>query len=114
MLAAEKIHDEGPDIIIIKLGSDGAFLSNKISSYFIPVFPVERVIDPTGAGDSFAGGLIGCLAKSNNLDFINAVITGSALASFTVEGFGISKLLGVSIKTLNQRIDFIKNKMEIK
>ena len=112
-LAAEKLHDSGPNVVIIKLGSEGAYLSEKTSTYFIPVFPINKVVDPTGAGDSFAGGLIGHLSNMKKLDFLEAVITASAMASFAVEGFGIFSIANATKSALDHRINVIKNKMNI-
>jgi sugar/nucleoside kinase (ribokinase family) len=110
-LAAEKLHDSGPKIVIIKLGSDGAYLSEGTSSSVIPVFPINNVIDPTGAGDSFAGGLIGHLSNAKELNFMDAVITGCAMASFAVENFGVSGIFNAKKSTLNHRIRFIKKQI---
>ena len=111
--AAAQLREEGPGAVIIKLGSKGAYLSSADCSCFVPAFKVDKVIDPTGAGDSFAGGFIGCLAATNEIDFLNAVIVGSAVASFTVEGFGLEGLLEASTSCLQTRIDYIKNEMEM-
>ena len=111
--AAAQLREEGPGAVIIKLGSKGAYLSSADCSCFVPAFKVNKVIDPTGAGDSFAGGFIGCLAATNEIDFLNAVIVGSAVASFTVEGFGLEGLLEASTSCLQTRIDYIKNEMEM-
>ena len=78
---------------------------------FVPVFPVERVLDPTGAGDSFAGGFMGYLSQTQNPDFIEAVIMGSAMASFCVEGLGMEALLKATTASLYDRIKIIKNSM---
>ena len=111
--AAAQLREEGPGAVIIKLGSKGAYLSSADCSCFVPAFKANKVIDPTGAGDSFAGGFIGCLAATNEIDFLNAVIVGSAVASFTVEGFGLEGLLEASTSCLQTRIDYIKNEMEM-
>ena len=75
------------------------------------MFPIKQVIDPTGAGDTFAGGFLGYLSKNPNPNFIDAVITGSAMASFCVEGFGLDVLLSASNSDINNRIQYINNKM---
>lgn len=93
--AARKIMDMGPDYLVIKKGEHGALLFHGERIFFAPALPLEEVFDPTGAGDSFAGGFIGHLAKTNDLSFENmkqAVIYGSAMASFTVEKFGVEQL----------------------
>ena len=107
--AAKKLLTAGPEIVVIKLGSEGAFLATENNEVFIPVYPVEQVLDPTGAGDSFAGGFMGYLAQTNAPDFIDAVVMGSAMASFCVEGFGLESLLLVAPMLLNERVKKIKS-----
>jgi len=89
--AAQKILAMGPKVVVIKKGEHGALLFNKEQVFFAPALPLEDVFDPTGAGDTFAGGFIGYLAKTKDISFENmkrAIIFGSAMASFTVEKFG--------------------------
>ncbi len=109
--AAKKIQEMGPKYVIIKKGEHGALLFKKHNIFFAPALPLEEVFDPTGAGDTFAGGFIGQLAKTGIIDFErmkNAVISGSNLASFTVEKFGTEKLLEVKPQEIKQRLqDFI-------
>ena len=93
------------------MGAGGAYLSFNNRALYIPVFPVERVVDPTGAGDSFAGGFMGCLAQAEKTDFIEAVLAGSAVASFGVENFGPESLLNVTRKSLDGRIASIRERM---
>ena len=69
-MSANQLHAAGPDIVVIKMGADGAYLSFEDEAFYIPVFPVEKVVDPTGAGDSFAGGFMGCLANMDEPDFV--------------------------------------------
>ena len=88
-----------------------SFIRNKFTLFFIPIFPIERVLDPTGAGDSFAGGFMGYLSQTQNPDFIEAVIMGSAMASFCVEGFGMEALLEATTSSLYHRIKIIKSLM---
>lgn len=105
--AAQKILDMGPKIIVIKKGEHGALLFNKEEVFFAPALPLEEVFDPTGAGDSFAGGFIGYLAKTKDISFENmkrAIIFGSAMASFTVERFGTENLIGISQDQINKRV----------
>jgi sugar/nucleoside kinase (ribokinase family) len=105
--AAQKILKMGPKTLIIKKGEHGALLFNKDEVFFAPALPLEDVFDPTGAGDSFAGGFIGYLAKTKDISFSNmkrAIIYGSAMASFTVERFGTERLLGLSSKDVEERI----------
>jgi sugar/nucleoside kinase (ribokinase family) len=110
--AAKLILAMGPKYLIIKKGEHGALLFNKTEIFFAPALPLEEVFDPTGAGDSFAGGFIGYLAKTNDISFENmkrAVISGSAMASFCVEKFGTQKLTEITQDDVNLRInEFIK------
>lgn len=105
--AAQKIIKMGPKTLIIKKGEHGALLFNKDEVFFAPALPLEDVFDPTGAGDSFAGGFIGYLAKTKDISFENmkrAIIYGSAMASFTVEKFGTEKLIGLSHADVEERV----------
>ena len=98
-LAAKKIFTMGPKHLIIKKGEHGALLFSDGKIFFAPALPLEEVFDPTGAGDTFAGGFIGYLAKTKDLSFENmkrAVIIGSAMASFCVEKFGTERMLNLS------------------
>ena len=110
--AAKLILAMGPKYLIIKKGEHGALLFNNEEVFFAPALPLEEVFDPTGAGDSFAGGFIGYLAKTNNISFENmkrAVINGSAMASFCVEKFGTQKLTEITQEDVNARInEFVK------
>ena len=105
--AAQKIHKMGPKYVIIKKGEHGALLFSEGKVFAIPALPLEEVFDPTGAGDTFAGGFAAHLAATKSISFENmktAVIVGSAMASFTVEKFGTERLLEVSPMILKQRI----------
>lgn len=105
--AAQKILAMGPQVLVIKKGEHGALLFNKEEVFFAPALPLEEVYDPTGAGDSFAGGFIGYLAKTKDISFENmkrAIIFGSAMASFTVEKFGTERLIGLSQKDIDRRV----------
>jgi sugar/nucleoside kinase (ribokinase family) len=105
--AARKILAMGPEVLIIKKGEHGALLFNKEEVFFAPALPLEEVYDPTGAGDSFAGGFIGYLAKTRDTSFENmkrAIIFGSAMASFTVEKFGTERLIGLSAEKIDERV----------
>ena len=110
--AAKLILSMGPKYLIIKKGEHGALLFNNDEVFFAPALPLEEVFDPTGAGDSFAGGFIGYLAKTNDISFENmkrAVINGSAMASFCVEKFGTQKLTEITQEDVNARInEFVK------
>ncbi|HRG01909.1 MAG TPA: PfkB family carbohydrate kinase [Bacteroidia bacterium] len=105
--AAQKILAMGPKALVIKKGEHGALLFNKEEVFFAPALPLEDVFDPTGAGDSFAGGFIGYLAKTKDISFENmkrAIIFGSAMASFTVEKFGTERLIGLSQDDVSERV----------
>lgn len=109
--AAQAILEMGPEFLVIKKGEHGALLFNKQSVFFAPALPLEDVFDPTGAGDSFAGGFIGYLASTKDISFDNmkrAIIFGSAMASFCVEKFGTERLIGLSQDEIDDRVqDFI-------
>lgn len=105
--AAQKILQMGPKTLVIKKGEHGALLFNNEEVFFAPALPLEDVYDPTGAGDSFAGGFIGYLAKTKDVSFENmkrAIIFGSAMASFTVERFGTERLMNLSQKDIEDRV----------
>lgn len=109
--AAQVILNMGPQYLVIKKGEHGALLFNKDSVFFAPALPLEEVFDPTGAGDSFAGGFIGYLASTRDISFDNmkrAIIFGSAMASFCVEKFGTERLLNLTQDEIDDRVqDFI-------
>jgi sugar/nucleoside kinase (ribokinase family) len=110
--AAKIILKMGPKYLIIKKGEHGALLFNNNEVFFAPALPLEEVFDPTGAGDSFAGGFIGYLAKTNDISFENmkrAVINGSAMASFCVEKFGTQKLTEINKDDVDARINEFVN-----
>jgi sugar/nucleoside kinase (ribokinase family) len=105
--AAKKIMAMGPKYLIIKKGEHGALLFHKHHVFFAPALPLEDVFDPTGAGDTFAGGFIGYLASTNDISFDNmkrAIIYGSAMASFCVEKFGTERIVKLSQKEVNNRV----------
>jgi sugar/nucleoside kinase (ribokinase family) len=105
--AAKKIMAMGPKYLIIKKGEHGALLFQDEKVYFCPALPLESVFDPTGAGDTFAGGFIGYLAKTDDISFDNmkrAVIYGSAMASFCVEKFGTERIVDLSDSDINCRV----------
>jgi sugar/nucleoside kinase (ribokinase family) len=106
--AAKKILELGPKYLIIKKGEHGALLFDKTNVFFAPALPLEEVVDPTGAGDTFAGGFIGYLAQTENISFENmkrAIIVGSAMASFTCEKFGPDRLLEITKEEIHERIE---------
>ncbi|MBG7629478.1 MAG: bifunctional hydroxymethylpyrimidine kinase/phosphomethylpyrimidine kinase [Bacteroidetes bacterium] len=105
--AAQKIHKMGPKYVVIKKGEHGALLFNNGDVFFAPALPLEEVFDPTGAGDTFAGGFIGYLAKSEDISFENmkrAVISGSNLASFCVEKFGTVRMENLTDDEIQARL----------
>lgn len=105
--AAKKIMSFGPKYLIIKKGEHGALLFGEGKVFFAPALPLESVFDPTGAGDTFAGGFIGYLAKSGDISFDNmkrAVISGSAMASFCVEKFGTERIQNLSQEEISTRV----------
>jgi len=105
--AARKILTMGPKFLIIKRGEYGAILFNNEKMFFAPALPLEEVMDPTGAGDTFAGGFIGYIAQTKDLSFENmkrAIIVGSAMASYTVEKFGTERLANLNDKQIDNRI----------
>ncbi|MBC7556932.1 MAG: bifunctional hydroxymethylpyrimidine kinase/phosphomethylpyrimidine kinase [Chryseobacterium sp.] len=109
--AAQKIHTLGPKFVIIKKGEHGALLFHEGKIFAIPALPLEEVFDPTGAGDTFAGGFAAYLAKTGDFSFENmksAIIVGSAMASFTVEKFGTERLVNVTSEDLKNRIEEFK------
>ncbi|MGM5631403.1 PfkB family carbohydrate kinase [Apibacter raozihei] len=113
--AAQKIQEMGPKVVVIKKGEHGALLFNERKIFFAPALPLEDVFDPTGAGDTFAGGFAGYLAETGDLSFENmkkAIIVGSALASFSVEKFGTEKLQELQSKEFEIRLNEFKNLTE--
>ena len=106
--AARWILARGPRTVLIKKGEHGAFMFTKDSVFFAPAYPLESVFDPTGAGDSFAGGFMGWLARTGDLSEANmrrAVVVGSAMGSFVVEGFSITRLLEVTKTDIDRRVE---------
>jgi sugar/nucleoside kinase (ribokinase family) len=105
--AAKKILEMGPKVLIIKKGEHGALLFRGDQVFFAPALPLEDVFDPTGAGDTFAGGFIGYLASTGDVSFENmkrALIYGSAMASFCVEKFGTERIVNLSPEELDDRV----------
>jgi sugar/nucleoside kinase (ribokinase family) len=105
--AAAQIQAMGPRFVIIKKGEHGALLFNRNNVFFAPALPLEEIFDPTGAGDTFAGGLTGYLTESENISFHNlknGVIQGANLASFCVERFGTARLNGLKKQEVEKRL----------
>ena len=110
--AAKIILEMGPKYLIIKKGEHGALLFGDNNIFYAPALPLEEVFDPTGAGDTFAGGFVGHLSSCDTIDWEamkKAIIVGSAMASFTVEKFGIEKLIELDKSQIEQRINEFKN-----
>ncbi len=106
--AAHNILNRGPKYLVVKKGEHGALLFHGRQVFFAPALPLEDVFDPTGAGDSFAGGFMGHLAKTRDLSFDNmktAIIVGSAMASFCVEKFGPLRLQEIDAERIQERIE---------
>jgi len=109
--AAKVIHEMGPKYVVIKKGEHGALLFSEGQMFYAPALPLASVFDPTGAGDTFAGGFTGYLAKTNNISFENmknAVIYGSNLASFCVERFGTERMESLTQKEIKDRLEQFK------
>ena len=107
VVAARKIHAMGPKYVVIKKGEHGALLFHNDHAFYAPALPLEEVFDPTGAGDTFAGGFAGYLAKTGDISFDNmknAIIYGSTLASFCVEKFGTERMINLSYDEVHKRL----------
>lgn len=105
--AARKILKMGPKVLVVKKGEHGALMFQGDEMFYAPALPIEDVFDPTGAGDTFAGGFIGYLAQTGNISFDNmktAIIHGSAMASFCVEKFGTERLKNLTHDEINSRV----------
>jgi len=105
--AARKILKMGPKYLVVKKGEHGALLFQDDRMFFAPAMPLEDIVDPTGAGDTFAGGMMGYLARTGSVSFPDlkrAIIVGSAMASFCCEAFGTQKLLELNHEKINERI----------
>ena len=115
--AAKIILQMGPNYLIIKKGEHGALLFGDNNIFYAPALPLEEVFDPTGAGDTFAGGFVGHLSSCDYIDWEamkKAIIVGSAMASFTVEKFGIEKLIDLDKTQIDVRINEFKNLVSFK
>jgi sugar/nucleoside kinase (ribokinase family) len=109
--AAQKIKNFGPEYVIIKKGEHGVLLFHGTEFFALPAYPLESVFDPTGAGDTFAGGLMGYLASTGKVSFENmkrAVAWGSVTASFTVEDFGLESLRRIKLSNIQARLEIFK------
>ena len=111
VVAARKIHEMGPKYVVIKKGEHGALLFHNDNVFYAPALPLEEVFDPTGAGDTFAGGFAGYLTKTGDISFENmknAVIYGSTLASFCVEKFGTERMKHLQADEVQNRLQQFK------
>ncbi len=109
--AARRLFKQGPKILVIKKGEHGALLLTENDMFFVPAYPVEKVIDPTGAGDTFAGGFLGYLASEKEITPENirrAVVYGSTVASFNVESFSFERLKSISRDDIEERVKKIR------
>jgi sugar/nucleoside kinase (ribokinase family) len=105
--AARWIQQHGPQMVVVKKGEHGAILFTKDFAFFAPGYPLEEVFDPTGAGDAFAGGFIGYLARAGSADPLHlkrAMIYGSAMGSFAVEKFGVERLVDLTSREVHDRV----------
>ncbi|MES2573449.1 MAG: PfkB family carbohydrate kinase [Bacteroidota bacterium] len=110
--AAAKIHEMGPKYVVIKKGEHGALLFDKAEIFFAPALPLEEVFDPTGAGDTFAGGFAGYVTQSGDISFEslkNSIIYGSNLASFCVEKFGTERMVELKKEEATERLKQFKS-----
>jgi sugar/nucleoside kinase (ribokinase family) len=110
--AAKFLLNNGLKYVIVKKGNKGSLIVSKDMRISVPAVPNIDVFDPTGAGDSFAGGFLGYIASNDNFDIINAVITGTAIASYTVSDFGINGIKNLELHNIEKRIKLITNLMK--
>ncbi len=111
VLAGHRVREMGPKFVVIKKGEHGAMFFSEHETYVMPAFPTEKVIDPTGAGDSFAGAMMGYLAQHDNFEpraLKTAMAYGILVASFNVEGFGLERMQQISRDEIEQRMDAYK------
>ncbi|MFC2075990.1 PfkB family carbohydrate kinase [candidate division KSB1 bacterium] len=109
--AAEQVAELGPRWVVIKKGEHGAILVGDGLYFSVPAYPVRRVVDPTGAGDTFAGGLMGCLAESGRLDWESlrqGMVIGTVLASFACESFSVDRLVTVRLEEIEERYEALR------
>lgn len=106
---ARALQDEGPQTVVIKKGSRGAVLFSEKVQITIDAYPIKQVLDPTGAGDTFGGGFISCLANGGTMD--EALINASVLASFCVEGFGTDAIIEADKKEIIRRRTYLQDRI---
>lgn len=108
VVAGHKVQGMGPRFVVIKKGEHGAMFFSQYETYVLPAYPTERVVDPTGAGDSFAGGMMGYLAEQGNFEpttLKKAMAYGMLVASFTVEDFSLDRLVNITREDLERRME---------
>jgi len=106
--AGHQVREMGPRFVVIKKGEHGAMFFSEEETYALPAFPTRKVVDPTGAGDSFAGGMMGYLAEQDNFDpktLKTALAQGTIAASFNVEGFGLERMQQIGREDIERRLD---------
>jgi fructose-1-phosphate kinase PfkB-like protein len=111
VLAGHRVREMGPKFVVIKKGEHGAMFFSEHETYVLPAFPTEKVIDPTGAGDSFAGGMMGYLAQHDDFDaesLKTAMAYGILVASFNVEGFGLERMQQIAREDIEDRMEAYK------
>jgi sugar/nucleoside kinase (ribokinase family) len=111
VLAGHSVREMGPKFVVIKKGEHGAMFFSEHETYVLPAFPTEKVVDPTGAGDSFAGGMMGYLAQHDNFDaesLKTAMAYGILVASFNVEGFGLERMRQIARDDIEVRMEAYK------
>jgi sugar/nucleoside kinase (ribokinase family) len=116
VLAGHRVREMGPKFVVIKKGEHGAMFFSEHETYVMPAFPTENVVDPTGAGDSFAGGMMGYLAQQDNFDprtLKLAMAYGILVASFNVEGFGLDRMKEISNDDIQSRMEAYKKMLSI-
>lgn len=114
--AVKVINRLGPEIIVVKKGEHGSFIYNNDEFFFAPAYPIEEVLDPTGAGDSFAGGFMGYIAKSGSLNFSEykkGLILGTVVSSFCVERFGIERFKYLTKEEIDERAEIFFNMIKL-
>jgi sugar/nucleoside kinase (ribokinase family) len=107
-LAGHQVREMGPRFVVIKKGEHGAMFFSEYETYVLPAYPTEQVVDPTGAGDSFAGGMMGYLAEQDNFEpetLKTAMAYGILVASFNVEGFGLERMLQITREDIQRRLE---------
>jgi sugar/nucleoside kinase (ribokinase family) len=114
--ASKKVLDLGPEVVVVKKGEHGALMGSKNAFFFAPAYPTEHVFDPTGAGDSFAGGFVGYLAQADNFGeehLRRAVVYGSVMASFNVERFSVERLKHLEEKEIEERFQAFREMVRV-